>query len=165
VSPSGVTRWPPWLVVSLREKLDVCAGVTSSALDAELAPFMARFLVIRSSGYLEQAAFEVVRSYVQARSGGPVRAFAGSWLERTRNPTPENLTDLIGRFDSSWRNEFVELLDDDDERLKRELAYLVNLRNRIAHGLNEGVGREKALLLKDVSVELADWFILRFNPS
>jgi len=125
---------------------------------------MARFLAIRSSGYVEQTAIEVVRGYVQARSGGPVRSFAGSWLERTRNPTAQNLTDLIGRFDSTWRNEFIDLLDDDDERLKRELAFLVNLRNRIAHGLNEGVGREKALLLKEVSVELADWFILRFNP-
>jgi hypothetical protein len=72
---------------------------------------------------------------------------ASSWLERTRNPTPETLTELIARFDATWRDEFIDLLDSDDERLRRELAFLVDRRNKIAHGLDEGVGRAKALLL------------------
>ncbi len=38
-------------------------------------------------------------------------------------------------------------------------------RNRIARGLNEGITRDKALMLKEVAAEVADWFILRFNPT
>ena len=94
-----------------------------------------------------------------------MRSYARTWLERTRNPTFENLTDLVGRFDATWCAEFEQLLSDDDERLKREWAFLVDRRNRIAHGLNEGITRDKALMLKDVVVEVADWFILRFNPA
>jgi hypothetical protein len=56
-------------------------------------------------------------------------------------------------------------LDANDERLARELAFLVDCRNKIAHGLNEGIGSQKALALKDVAVEIADWFVLRFNPT
>jgi hypothetical protein len=41
---------------------------------------------------------------------------------------------------------------------------LVDRRNQIAHGLSEGVGIRKALDLKITACEVADWFILRFNP-
>jgi len=56
-------------------------------------------------------------------------------------------------------------LEADDQRLRRELAFLVDRRNKIAHGLNEGIGTVKALALKDVASEAADWFIARFNPG
>jgi hypothetical protein len=75
------------------------------------------------------------------------------------------MLDMVGRFDKSLQDELDEILSKDDDRLKRELAYLVTVRNSVAHGLNEGVGPGKALQLKDVAVELADWFILRFNPQ
>ncbi len=84
---------------------------------------------------------------------------------RDREPNLRELTDLVGRFDAIWREEFEELLSDDDERLKRELAFMGDRRNRIARGLNEGITRDKALMLKEVAAEVADWFILRFNPT
>lgn len=118
--------------------------------------------MVRSSGYLEQTAFELSRDYVANRSGGPVRAFAHSWLGTTRNPSPPNLEDLVGRFDAGWRDEFTELLKEDDERLERELWFLVRTRHRIAHGHNESINASKALQLKDVATDLADWLIRRF---
>jgi len=42
---------------------------------------------------------------------------------------------------------------------------LVHLRNRIAHGENEGVRRTRALSLSAASEELSDWWILSFNPG
>src|SRR5689334_23275480 len=74
-------------------------------------------------------------------------------------------TEPVGRFDSSVCDELVTLLDQDDGRLRREIGFLVDRRNRIAHGLSEGVTQSKAIQLRDVSYELADWFILRFNPE
>lgn len=162
----GVKIWPPWNVTSLRDKLDDLATIveTSKGMDPDVLTWMSRMLVIRSSGYLEQTAKEVCFFHVESRSGGIVRSFAQSWLEKSRNPSPDNLCDLVGRFDGALQNELIELLDKDDQRLRRELAFLVDRRNRIAHGLNEGVDREKSLKLKGVAVELSDWFILRFNP-
>jgi len=72
---------------------------------------------------------------------------------------------LVGRFDANYRDEFKAMLDDDDGHLRREVGFLVDRRNKIAHGLSEGINRSKALQLKDIACELADWFILRFNPS
>ena len=113
---------------------------------------------------MEQSVYEVVRSYIEAKSGGPTRSFAMSWIERTRNPTPENLGDLVGRFDQVWKDQLQDLLEADDQRLKRELAFLIDRRNRIAHGLSETINRTKACALKDISIELVEWFESRFDP-
>ena len=56
------------------------------------------------------------------------------------------------------------MFDADDQRLYREVTFLVDRRNKIAHGENEGIGAAKAMRLKGVACELADWFVLRFNP-
>ena len=71
---------------------------------------------------------------------------------------------MIGRFDHALKIEFDELLDSDDQRLRRELAFLVDRRNHIAHGLSESINRDKALALKNVAVEVSEWLVLKFNP-
>jgi hypothetical protein len=162
------TVWPPWEVTSLRQKLDELADFVENP-DGQPVPdkasdWLARFLVVRSCGYLEQTVAEVSRAYARDRAGGAVRSFSLSWLERSPNPTPEALLTFTGRFDAQWASYLDDFLSDDDQRLSREVMFLVDRRNRIAHGLSEGIGRSKALVLKAVACEVADWFIARFNP-
>lgn len=135
-------------------------GISDPALG-----WLSRLLVVRSCGYVEQTLVEVARGYIAGRSGGPPRSFAHSWLERGPNPTPDALVVMTNRFDAAWAADLQDFLGADDERLARELAFLVDRRNRIAHGLNEGIGVRKALDLKDVATEVADWLIARFNPD
>ena len=71
---------------------------------------------------------------------------------------------MIGRFDHALRVEFEELLDANDQQFRRELTFLVDRRNHIAHGLSEGITRDKAIALKSVSIDISDWLILKFNP-
>lgn len=158
--------WPPWEVSSLRAKLEMLSARLEQRkdLDEDVVGWLSRLLVIRSSGYLEQVAYVACRGYVDAKSGGLVRAFSKSHLERTRNPTPDNLLHLTGRFDHALELELASLLDDNDQELRRELSFLVDRRNRIAHGENEGVSPSKALALKTVACDIADWFVLRLNP-
>lgn len=94
-----------------------------------------------------------------------VRSFAHSWQERSINPAPEALCALVGRFDAGLQEELEAWLDADDQRYRRELSFMVNRRNRIAHGLNEGIGPKRALELVEAAQEVTDWFILRFNPD
>ncbi len=163
-----VSEWPPREVSLLRGRLEELAQLVSTPHDSlahEARDWLARFLVVRSCGFLEQTVVQVCRGYVAERSGGPVRTFSQSWLERSPNPSPDALALLTGRFDSTWANDLMELLEADDQRLQREVAFLVDRRNKIAHGLNEGIGPAKALLLKEVACEVGDWFIARFNPD
>lgn len=166
MSPRAET-WPPRQVTSLQSTLGALVQTVrddTRQLSPESRGWLARFLVIRASGYLEQVIVECFRGHVVEKSGGLVRSFASSWLERSRNPSPSNLLDMVGRFDSSYRDELEQLLAKDDDRLKRELSFLVSVRNSIAHGMNEGINPTRALGLSEVAVELGDWFILRFNP-
>jgi hypothetical protein len=161
-----VEVWPPWEVTSLRQKLEQLSLLVEvpGNTEPEVLSWMSRMLVVRSSGFVEQTAHEVCRAHVRERSGGPTRSFALSWLEWSRNPSPENLCALVGRFDTTFEDELVELLDQDDQRVRRELALMVDRRNKIAHGLNEGITRDKALALKKVALEVSEWLVLRFNP-
>lgn len=164
-----VNQWPPWEVNSLKGKLDSLTALVDRPSDGgisdEAHAWLCRFLVIRSCGYLEQTVVEVSRAYVRNKSGGLVQSFARSWLERSRNPTPEYLIELIGRFDGAMSDEFRHFMDEDDQRIYREVSFLVDRRNKIAHGLNEGITRSKALQLCEVACEVADWFVLRLNPG
>jgi hypothetical protein len=168
--PRAIERWPPLGVLRLRQALDdVCELVKHPGYDLdknlEVHQSLCRFLVIRSCGYLEISTVEICRAYVYAKSGGPVRSFAHSWLERSGNPQPGYLIKLIGRFDATMASEFEQFIADEDSRIKRDIDFLVNRRNRIAHGESEGINQARAIQLKEISCEVADWFILRFNPN
>jgi hypothetical protein len=147
------------------EELTELVQDRNEGLTDEARGWLARLLVVRSSGYVEQVVAEICRAYVDAKSSGLVRSFSRSWLERSNNPTPDNLLVLVGRFDAILQRDLDDFISGDDERLRRELSFLVDRRNKIAHGLNEGIGPARALALKGVAVEIADWFILRMNPS
>ncbi len=162
-------QWPPVAVTSIRdwlEELDTLLQDQARDPDADsTAQWLARLLVVRSCGYLEQTVLEVAKAFIVDSSGGLVRSFAQSHVPEGRNPSPDFLLDWVGRFDAQLREDLDEVLEADDQRLRRELSFLVDRRNRIAHGLNEGITSRKALDLKVIACEAADWFILRFNPA
>lgn len=158
------TSWPPYVVERLRDALEELGTTVKEASDLEVLPWLTRILVVRSCGYVEQTAKEVFLGYINERAGGFVKSFGQSWLDKSRNPSPDSLLAMIGRFDHKLEIEFGEFLDADDQRLRRELSYLVDRRNHIAHGLSEGVNRNKALTMKEVSLEVAEWLVLKFNP-
>lgn len=158
------TVWPPYQVHRLRSALEELGGVVEATRDLETLPWLTRILVVRSSGFIEQTCREVFWGYIDDRAGGFIKAFSHSWLDKSRNPSPDSLLAMIGRFDLNLKDEFDVLLERDDQRIRRELAFLVDRRNHIAHGLSEGINREKALALKDIALEVSEWFVLRFNP-
>jgi len=86
-------------------------------------------------------------------------------MGRSRNPSPENLLEIIGRFDATLQRELEQKLDDDDGLIRRELSLLVHRRHHISHGQNEGLRSRKALELVDLVKDLADWFILALRPD
>ena len=49
---------------------------------------------------------------------------------------------------------------EDDRQLWDDIAFLVDRRNRIAHGLSEGITVRKAIHLAEKSQDVAEWFIM-----
>lgn len=160
--------WPTIAMANMERSLVELAGLIERPprdQSDEVSAAMARFLVIRSCGYLEQVVAECCRAYLTSKSEGRVSSFASSHLRRGMNPAPEKLAELVRRFDPNWARELEELLKEEDDLLQRELAMLVDKRNKIAHGVSEGIGARKALDLYNVAREIADWFILRIAPT
>lgn len=164
---AGVAQWPPFAVTSLRSNLRTLTALMEDpdkTLEVEVRGWLARLLVVRAAGFIEQGTVECCREHVRVNSGGTVRSFAHSWLERSKNPKPENLRELLGRFDSNYQEEFTKYMDENDGALYRDLCFLIDRRNKIAHDLNEGVGPSRALELASSAESVVDWFILRLNP-
>lgn len=159
--------WPPSGLSLIEQQLNRLAAAVAEPLERPVDDqvWLTRFLIVRACGYLEQAVHETLKGHLAERSGGTVRAFALSWLERSRTPSPENLCTLLGRLDLTLREEFEGLLDADDGRVRRELSLLVHRRHHIAHGLNEGLTSMKALSLVNLVRDLADWFIRALDPQ
>ena len=158
-------QWPPRELALMERKLDERADLVGkgSNISNDVRCWLARLLVVRACGYLEQVLLAVQRGYVGQKSGGPVSAFAQSWLEWGNNPRPDVLVRSIGRFGGNFEYDIDKFLRDNSTRWS-DIAFLVDRRNKISHGENESVGPVRALQLKEVAVEVADWLIRRMNP-
>jgi len=159
-------EWPPRLVPQLSQDLKRLAGDLEDAQrsDSDAVVHLSKLLVIRSVGFLEQVAVETVRGYLTGKTSGPPLSFSTSWL-RGRNPTPDKLEELVSRFGETFSAKFADLLDQDDQLVRRELSFLVDQRNKIAHGLIRGISTRKALDLMSVAERTSDWFISNMNPT
>jgi RiboL-PSP-HEPN len=164
---SSVLAWPSVPITNLERRLRRIAVLVERPTPDEpdeVTQALARFLVVRTCGHLEKTVQECCLAYVHNRSFGRVKHFSTSWLKRIENPTPDNLLQLAGRFDSTLRDDLGALFEGNDGELRREISLLVEKRNAIAHGESEGIGSRKALDLLKYSRLLTDWFILNFDP-
>lgn len=159
--------WPSLHVQQLPNSLSQVRALVHQPADGQsddVTRALARFLVVRACGYLEQVVVESVVAFMLSKSHRGVASYGGSWLKGGYNPKPGRLVDLVRRFDAEWADELKAFLDEDDELLQREIAFLVDRRNKIAHGLSETVSTTKSLDLCTNAEHVADWFLERFDP-
>lgn len=163
-----INHWPPPSLTALRRSLDTLGKAVEERREGRTDDeqiWLTRFFVVRICGYLEQVVHETIRGYISAKSGGLVRTFAHSWMDKSRNPSPDNMVGLVGRLDASLGERLTNLLEENDNHLLREISLLVDRRHKIAHGLNEGLTPAKALSLKATMEQIADWFIAELDPN
>lgn len=159
--------WPSRRLVNVERNLkDLVRLVEHPPLrqSEEVSAVMARFLVVRTCGYLEQTVEECCRAFLRSNSAPKAADFGQSWLGHGNNPWPRSLVELARRFDGSWGDDLQRLFDKDDDHLKREVSFLVDRRNKIAHGLSEGIGIRRALNLVPPAQSITDWFVQRMDP-
>lgn len=159
--------WPSIEIVNLGRSIHEVKRLVRKPPEGqpdEVTRALSRFLVVRSSGYLEQVVRECCLAYISSKSQPQVAAFATGAFGTHLNPKPDRLIDIVRAFDATWAEELEELFDEEDQFLRREVALLVDRRNKIAHGLSEGVTSSKALDLFDAAEQIAFWFVGCFDP-
>jgi hypothetical protein len=159
--------WPSHVLSGSRSKLtelrDEVDGLDTGA-STETEQAMTRFLVIRSCGHLEFTFDESFCAFAESKSSPEVGAYVRGQFFRGANPSPERISQTLRRLDGARADRFENKIEEDDQRLRRELAFLVDRRNKIAHGQSETVRRRKALDLAEVALELSDWIVTELDP-
>lgn len=158
--PSHVLAESRRRLSELRSELDALPEVTS----AEVEQALSRFLVVRACGHLEFTFEEAFCAYAESRASPSVANYVRSGFFRGSNPNPSRLTVTLGKLDPALAAPIVSLLEGDDQRLSRELSFLVDRRNKIAHGQSENVSRSRALQLADVALNVGDALIQSLDP-
>lgn len=123
----------------------------SLGADPELLSDFARYLCLRVSGFLEQAAIEIALEHVRTHSSPSVLRHMERRLRNSTNMNTARIVQLFGSFNADWQRDLELMIV--DER-KAAVDSVVGLRHIVAHGGNAGITmarvREYYELVKDV---------------
>lgn len=147
-------------LVELHKELDQLTDDVSPEVEQAIC----RFLVVRTCGHIEFTFEESFCLFTSARSSPGVADFVRSGFFRGSNPSPGRIVGTLEKLDKNRARVLSDYLDDNDQVVKRELAYLVDRRNKIAHGQNETVRKRRALDLAQVGLDLGDWMVTTLDP-
>lgn len=159
--------WPTHVMQTSRHRLSELRRTLDElpSEPPEVGAELARFLVVRSTGYVEHTFETCIWHFAEAHSHPAVARHVLVGLFKGRNPRPETLLDRTKSLSESWAADLQSYLDDDDGKVRRELEFMVDRRNRIAHGQSESVNRRKALDLADVALDLGEWLTMLIDPQ
>lgn len=157
--------WPTLPMQTARNRLeDLSQRLSNSSGDPDTVADLSRFLVVRSTGYVEYTCETCIRHFAETHAHPAVARHVVSGLFRGRNPKPDVLLDRVGSLDRSWAQLLEEYLNADDGKVRRELEFMIDRRNKIAHGESESVHRRKALDLAGVALGLGDCLTVIMDP-
>lgn len=163
-----VPQWPTWQLVDSRQKLcELRESLEQLPRDVseDVQTHLSRFLVIRACGHIEYSLDQATSSFVARKASPDVHKYIEASLFRGQNPAPGRLIEKMSRFSNQWGAQLTEKLDENDGLLRRELEFLVDRRNRIAHGQSEGISRSKALMLCGYALEITDEILRMMSPT
>ena len=125
---------------------------------------MSRFLVVLGCGHIEFTSDEAFCAFAESKSSPVIATFVRTQFFRGANPGPTRISDTLRKREPVRADRFDEFVDDCDERLSRELSFLVDRRNKIAHGQSETLRKRRALDLAGAALEITDWVVDELDP-
>ena len=160
--------WPGWELQDSRAELCKLRDTLDNLppeISSDIETYLSRFLVIRSCGHIEYSLDKATSLLVHEKASPDVHNYVETGLFKGRSPRPGRLVESVTRFSRQWGIHLEEKLDADDGLLRRELEFLVDRRNKIAHGQSESIGRRKALSLCDYALVVANEILDLMNPA
>lgn len=126
---------------------------------------LARYLTIRSAGYVEAVRDDLADLYASVTSHHRLHRRVVHHLRGGLGTTPEQLLTFVGSFDKDWRITLEAVLDAEDQILRNQLGAMVAARKKIAHGDGDQVTAGKALVWADLALELGNELGKLFDPT
>lgn len=149
-------------IARLRQEIDELVNRIEATGNFEVHADLLRYCCIRLAGFLEQSFIAMAKSIVQRTASGPGSSFSESHLQRFENPKPDTIEQFVQRFDPRWREQIALVLDEDENR--GTISALISVRNRIAHGANQGIGIDSVQRYRVTCYRLVDVALALFEP-
>lgn len=148
-------------VSRLKSRLDAAferiEDIDPGALEARA--HYARYLCVLVAGYVEQACKELAQEWCRQKASPTVGRYAASRLDKFQNPNPEKLLQLVGAFDSAWR----ETIESDFVAELAAVGSVVGDRHLIAHGESTSITYERIRGYYDAIQRLVSHLETRFD--
>lgn len=127
------------LVNNCEEELEKIKEFIESNKFSPMQPFLTKYTVIKVCGTLEQS-FKILISDFTCKDQKPqVKKFIDESFRRSSmNPNMENIRGALGRFDENWKDNFNDLVKNDENStiIVEAIKSLNTNRNSFAHGGN-----------------------------
>lgn len=121
---------------SQQRKLDDLYTLVETIKDEEVQALMAKFLCVRTSGFLESSLKNLINEYLHGTSPKPIESFVNNKIKRETNLKYERLATILELFNREWADKLSREITDDQ---KEALNTIVSNRNNIAHGENDNI--------------------------
>lgn len=128
-----------WKISGQEEKLDELFAFFQSVEDEEIRAYLAKFLCIRASGFVEASFRNLVDAYMDGTSPKHIQRFVSIKLRNASNLKYEKLLAVLKILNHEWAWQFEKKIND---RQKAALNSVVSNRNNIAHGENDAISYE-----------------------
>lgn len=123
-------------IYSQQKKLDDLYTLVENIKEDELKALMAKFLCVRTSGFLESSLRNLINEYLYGTSPKPVESFVNCKIKRETNLKYDRLITILETFNRDWAIKLSKEITDDQ---KEALNTIVSNRNNIAHGENDNI--------------------------
>jgi hypothetical protein len=118
------------------QDIDLVMLQAEVATDLDVKSYLQRFAIVRLSGYLETSVELMVNGYLEENSAHRILRYGQANAKKIMNLNPDKLENLLGSFDSGWRESLHNFLAIDERR--QTLGNLIKARHDLAHGKSTG---------------------------
>lgn len=125
-----------WKIELERKKLDKLFEKVQLTEDEEIQAYLAKFLCVRTSGFLESSIKNLVTEYLEGAVPKSVQKFILHEIKNLSNLTYERIISFLAKFNAEWCLEFENSMT---EQKKSSLGAVVANRHLIAHGGNDNI--------------------------
>ena len=123
--------------VSYKQRLDnLFERVATFSDDIEIQSHWAKYLCVLVSGFIETSVCAIYSEYARQKAAPNVAGYVCSKLEKFSNPKMEDICQLTGLFNETWRKKLEEITLGE---IKDAVDSIVANRHHIAHGRDVGI--------------------------
>lgn len=127
----------PIQILSLETRLDNLVSKFDAQTDFFLQAHLARYLIIVTSGYFEQAIQISLAEFARPRAHTQIVSYVDTTISWEGSINRYKLERILGRFDKQW---FQSLETTAAEAEKNAVDSVKELRDQLAHGSDNGTG-------------------------